>query len=1228
MTDVNDKLADKNFQHWLKANLAINITKKGVEECVENEMIKFHSDAMNNIRSPAQSLKGELCSDCLTENVLPCSTKSVCDKRKGNCSFHHSPELSPKRCPKQICDRLREKIRRSHEHNAPSWRNTQANRWCDNPWEIAKCYMPPDGYTAADTPADTDLNGILSIIMNHSALVSIFDQLDTLKAREVTKVVRHSPDMMLTEHTLMDFLNKLIRFLTYSSDKKANDAVQQISQLKGETLSISTQDITKVLNDVIKENTEYSLNTIDKAGIVVLERMKESLNDAEIKISKNLDQILTAKESALADIDEARRHSLDEIQIATEENYQTLKQKMQQDLLMFNKINHGTISLSPLFEGNDIRLLGFYVPPTMYLVEKTMHGSGRSVAKKKITNFKDLLKESNREIYVSAKAGLGKTAFCKYLAVTWCQAHLRDSSISQFYSETQLSTMKSFDFLFLISLRDTHAFDCEVDEMIENQVIRQLSHSHLYSTDVLQDLLSREKSLIILDGLDEWSHPVEKALCKKDIPHRKARENCTILTTTRPWKLSMLNLRSYLIDVHVEIAQLDNDSSEKLIKNTISKFRMDDTCKQEYKIEDFKSKVDSMNIHKFKCVPLILTYLLCLWRDKQDFGHSNCEVYSNIIGLLLMRAENSNDDQGYKEQGTKRLKLDMPQCIYANSLCRKYYSFLISLGHLAFQTYFEENRECSLVFDISLTKRYLSEQSLKLSLAAGFVTQSRLSGEGNKEQKVSFAHKTFQEFFAALYMQSVSDISGAIDTILEVCYSTENVLAVSEFLIHLSGLDPQKASILSEKLCKVTTNSYVYSWFRGDVGSWNYFVSHNETVKKVQHLQIACVKECMDNKHKPERQYIEDFIIDEDSMKEHDEFALKFLLEQNGRNVKSVKLRDVKTKEKCHEIVLTLTNHRPISLVKLDLKCEFDETDINNMLRMSKKSLKCFVIKGGRWHDGRWNHCSISLSNECYWNIWNVNHLENLYLRNIKMSHEQLNNLVAFITTRSKMKQLGLEFISCIDHKDTCVGVQLDISGHVDLKVLEIGGIHLSEVKVNVSSLEVCYVGHIPVRGCLVSVLKCLHGAESLHVFSCGFLVDEMDVCILQQTIPLLVNVQYVWLANMNFGTGDITLSSGMKSLEKIVMINVKLTAEAVKNICKECRKVEQTVTIGLFECLVTPQFKYDRIKEKIRSSKRFKIVIDEDEDAQNKEFVFQTMNECDDSVFEDEKAETAHFIV
>jgi hypothetical protein len=61
---------------------------------------------------------------------------------------------------------VRDGIEEAHRYNNPSWKNTDARQWSDTPWQIAKCFMSSEGYGSSLSAAETDLNGIISVIIN------------------------------------------------------------------------------------------------------------------------------------------------------------------------------------------------------------------------------------------------------------------------------------------------------------------------------------------------------------------------------------------------------------------------------------------------------------------------------------------------------------------------------------------------------------------------------------------------------------------------------------------------------------------------------------------------------------------------------------------------------------------------------------------------------------------------------------------------------------------------------------------------------------------------------------------------------------------------------------------------------------------------------------------------------------------------------------------------------
>ena len=52
-------------------------------------------------------------------------------------------------------------------HGRPSWSNTDATKWCESHWEIAKCFLYGGGYADKMSASETDCKGLLSIVTNN-----------------------------------------------------------------------------------------------------------------------------------------------------------------------------------------------------------------------------------------------------------------------------------------------------------------------------------------------------------------------------------------------------------------------------------------------------------------------------------------------------------------------------------------------------------------------------------------------------------------------------------------------------------------------------------------------------------------------------------------------------------------------------------------------------------------------------------------------------------------------------------------------------------------------------------------------------------------------------------------------------------------------------------------------------------------------------------------------------
>jgi hypothetical protein len=169
MASIPDPTLSKpKFLNWVKAALAVLFTKEEIEPVVCDEIVQFQQKCLRDISISNGLSARSTCSSCNTENIVVCPTNRICNVNRGKCGYHRnfSTKFHPSGCPNKICHNMRSEIQKAHRFYGPSFKNTDATQWCSNPWEIAKCFMPPDGYKDVMSAVDTDFNGIISVIVN------------------------------------------------------------------------------------------------------------------------------------------------------------------------------------------------------------------------------------------------------------------------------------------------------------------------------------------------------------------------------------------------------------------------------------------------------------------------------------------------------------------------------------------------------------------------------------------------------------------------------------------------------------------------------------------------------------------------------------------------------------------------------------------------------------------------------------------------------------------------------------------------------------------------------------------------------------------------------------------------------------------------------------------------------------------------------------------------------
>ncbi|KAH3850429.1 uncharacterized protein DDB_G0273453/DDB_G0273565-like [Dreissena polymorpha] len=278
MASLTNVFSEKERANWLKAWLAVVITKSGLEQFSENEAKTVHANIYNNVWLSNQAPAA--CTGCHTANLLKCPTPGICKRGAHNTcrTMHDSAEKQPRPCPSNVCNKVRDEIVKQHKFANPSWKNTTAKKWANHPWQIAKAYLPPDGYAEEVSVQDTNFIGIISFMMNCKhfenklsfpiALGKPHPPCLLTKARESFRVVRHSSTRKITDTELLDIFTTFISLLTdpacLAHDAGAQEAVRKLEELQNESSKITTDSFIyslEAIQNSLKITTEAARDT-------------------------------------------------------------------------------------------------------------------------------------------------------------------------------------------------------------------------------------------------------------------------------------------------------------------------------------------------------------------------------------------------------------------------------------------------------------------------------------------------------------------------------------------------------------------------------------------------------------------------------------------------------------------------------------------------------------------------------------------------------------------------------------------------------------------------------------------------------------------------------------------------------------------------------------------------------------------------------------------------------
>ena len=392
----------------------------------------------------------------------------------------------------------------------------------------------------------------------------------------------------------------------------------------------------------------------------------------------------------------------------------------------------------------------------------------------------------SKRIFMKGEAGCGKTFFCVKLLDAWCQ--VKQSGIVT--DDVLQQCLAVFDLVFYLPLRHFKGNLTSMKDMIGQTV----------SSQCLSLLVSgcQIHCLVILDGLDE--SPVGFM----ELPSMHGIVNYTLFCTTRPWKLTQLQLKFKPTDKVVQILGIVPSSKKKVIEYVLVYFYKlrKETDEFKMKFKRYSSLIKKSSFKSLVKIPMMLTACCCIWYEEDVYSEqskdrkvkvtkdsptvhtSMTHTYLSLVDSMIRRADQKCDLKSILTCVLPSPQTNIPSILAKFSSIHRFHNVLLPLCRLAYTDLV--SGETKLVFQKDELEREVGHPLVEIALKVGLISQTKAPGRFHQQNvSVNFYHKSVQEFLAAVHLTCTDT-----DDIRSYCTSLDNVMNVANVIRFGIALDP------------------------------------------------------------------------------------------------------------------------------------------------------------------------------------------------------------------------------------------------------------------------------------------------------------------------------------------------------------------------------------------------------------------------------------------------------